>query len=54
MTTTTAPATRTDLADRITNAVMAKFAAAAKAAGPEPTNDQVFAAFERLFPANPR
>lgn len=54
MTTTTAPTARTDLADRITDAVMAKFAAAAKAAGSEPTNAQVFAAFERLFPLNPR
>lgn len=55
MTTTTAPAARTaDLTDRITDAVMAKFAAAAQAAGVEPTNAQVFAAFERLFPVSPR
>lgn len=53
MTTNTTPAA-TALADRITDAVMAKFAAAAKAAGTEPTNAQVFAAFERLFPVNPR
>jgi hypothetical protein len=51
-TTATAPAPRT--ADRITDAVMAKFAAAAKAAGTEPTNAQVFAAFEQLFPASQR
>lgn len=55
MTTKTAPAAQTaDLAARIADAVMVKFAAAERAAGPEPTNAQVFAAFEHLFPANPR
>lgn len=51
MTTTTAPA---PVAARITDAVMAKFATAARTAGPAPTNAEVRAAFEHLFPANPR
>lgn len=54
MTTTTARTSDITLAARITDALMDKFSVAARAAGSAPTNAEVRAAFERLFPANPR
>lgn len=42
----------TDAADRVIDAVMAKFRTAAASVGHDnPTNDEVFAAFAKLFPA---